>query len=246
MVILPLTSGLTRVSVEAGPLAPNEDISQTLKELTVERFEALAQEAAHPSTFKVLSTAWLTCFKINERRADQFVYKNRIFLAGDAAHIHSPAGGQGLNTGLQDAHNLAWKLAFVLNGLIKKDDEKERKEGEFLETYREREAMADRAINVSSKLLQRNRDSRLIARLVMRGLFTFGPWIAKCFKSFSFAPDVSMVRFVFLTGNDFFFRREKRCFAQLIKTTTTSRSLSFLSPSRSLFLSHIIIHAARS
>ncbi|KAF9151381.1 hypothetical protein BG015_006740 [Linnemannia schmuckeri] len=187
MIILPLTNGLTRISVEAGPLSPTEDISQTLRELTVERFEALAQEAAHPSTFKVLSTTWLTCFKINERRADQFVYKNRIFLAGDAAHIHSPAGGQGLNTGLQDAHNLAWKLAFVLNGLVKN-------EGEVLETYREREAMADRAIDVSSKLLQRNRDNRLIARMAMKVLFTVGPLIAKCFKSFSFAPDVSMLK----------------------------------------------------
>src|SRR5262249_13078682 len=40
----------------------------------------------------------------------------RFLLAGDAAHVHSPAGGQGLNTGLQDAHNLAWKLALVLRG----------------------------------------------------------------------------------------------------------------------------------
>ncbi|KAG0061502.1 hypothetical protein BGZ90_003557 [Linnemannia elongata] len=168
MIILPLTNGLTRISVEAGPLSPNEDISQTLEELTVERFQALAQEAAHPSTFEVLSTTWLTCFKINERRADQFVYKNRIFLAGDAAHIHSPAGGQGLNTGLQDAHNLAWKLAFVLNRLVKEDDEKGRKEAEFLETYREREAMADRAIDVSSKLLQKNRDNRYHANMLNR------------------------------------------------------------------------------
>ena len=39
-----------------------------------------------------------------------------MFLAGDAAHIHSPAGGQGMNTGIQDAHNLGWKLAAVANG----------------------------------------------------------------------------------------------------------------------------------
>ncbi|KAF9119534.1 hypothetical protein BGW39_000237 [Mortierella sp. 14UC] len=120
--------------------------------------------------------------------ADQFVYKNRIFLAGDAAHIHSPAGGQGLNTGLQDAHNLAWKLAFVVNGLMKDG------EGEVLETYREREDMADRAIAVSSMLLEQNRDSRLIARFVRRALFTVGPYIAKVFKSFSLASDVSMLK----------------------------------------------------
>jgi 2-polyprenyl-6-methoxyphenol hydroxylase-like FAD-dependent oxidoreductase len=42
--------------------------------------------------------------------------RGRVFLAGDAAHIHSPAGGQGMNTGMQDAFNLAWKLAMVAHG----------------------------------------------------------------------------------------------------------------------------------
>lgn len=41
----------------------------------------------------------------------------RVFLAGDAAHVHSPAGGQGMNTGMQDACNLAWKLALVVRGI---------------------------------------------------------------------------------------------------------------------------------
>ena len=45
--------------------------------------------------------------------------EQRCFLVGDAAHIHSPVGGQGMNTGLQDAYNLAWKLAGVINGQIK-------------------------------------------------------------------------------------------------------------------------------
>ncbi|KAG0291193.1 hypothetical protein BGZ96_005417 [Linnemannia gamsii] len=54
--------------------------------------------------------------------------------------------------------------------------------------------MADRAIDVSSKLLQKNRDNRLVARMAMRALFTVGPLIAKVFKSFSFAPDVSMLK----------------------------------------------------
>ncbi|KAF9105814.1 hypothetical protein BGX29_011316 [Mortierella sp. GBA35] len=185
MIMIPLSDGIMRVSVEAGDMAPGEDTFQTLEDLTIEKFEALAQEAAYPSTFKVKSTAWLTCFKINERRADNFVYRNRIFLAGDAAHIHSPAGGQGLNTGLQDAHNLAWKLAFVLNGLLPEST---------LETYDEREAMADRAIEVSSRLLQKNRDNGLVAQAVKRVLFTVGPLIAKVFKSFAFAPDVSMLK----------------------------------------------------
>jgi 2-polyprenyl-6-methoxyphenol hydroxylase-like FAD-dependent oxidoreductase len=56
---------------------------------------------------------WLATFKINERLATHWV-KGRIILLGDAAHIHSPAGGQGMNTGIQDAFNLGWKLAHVL------------------------------------------------------------------------------------------------------------------------------------
>ena len=58
---------------------------------------------------------WLTCFRINERKVNQYG-QGRAFLAGDAAHVHSPAGGQGMNTGMQDAFNLAWKLALVRSG----------------------------------------------------------------------------------------------------------------------------------
>jgi 2-polyprenyl-6-methoxyphenol hydroxylase-like FAD-dependent oxidoreductase len=55
---------------------------------------------------------WLAGFRINERKVPTY-RAGRVFLAGDAAHIHSPAGGQGMNTGMQDAFNLAWKLGLV-------------------------------------------------------------------------------------------------------------------------------------
>lgn len=57
---------------------------------------------------------WFARYKIHHRVAEHF-QKNRVFLCGDAAHIHSPVGGQGMNTGLGDVSNLAWKLASVLN-----------------------------------------------------------------------------------------------------------------------------------
>lgn len=60
---------------------------------------------------------WFTTYKLHHRKADSF-RSGRCFLIGDAAHIHSPVGGQGMNTGLQDAYNLAWKLAGVINGKI--------------------------------------------------------------------------------------------------------------------------------
>jgi len=59
---------------------------------------------------------WLTLYHTNYRLAPHYRH-GRVFLAGDAAHIHSVVGGQGMNTGLQDAHNLAWKLALVIRGV---------------------------------------------------------------------------------------------------------------------------------
>jgi len=70
---------------------------------------------------------WFSIYKLHHRSVDGF-RKGNIFLAGDAAHIHSPAGGQGMNTGLQDAYNLTWKLALVIKNIA----------GEkLLETYNE-------------------------------------------------------------------------------------------------------------
>lgn len=59
--------------------------------------------------------SWFSTYRIHHRAAERF-RDRRCFLLGDAAHIHSPAGGQGMNTGLQDAYNLAWKLALVVQG----------------------------------------------------------------------------------------------------------------------------------
>ena len=58
---------------------------------------------------------WFSTYKVHTRHVDRFA-AGRGFVAGDAAHIHTPAGAQGMNTGIQDGYNLAWKLAFVLRG----------------------------------------------------------------------------------------------------------------------------------
>ena len=59
---------------------------------------------------------WLTYFRLHHRHAARY-RAGRVFLAGDAAHVHSPAGAQGMNTGIQEAWNLGWKLALVANGI---------------------------------------------------------------------------------------------------------------------------------
>ena len=80
----------------------------------VDRFRELVQAHAAPGA-TVDDPAWTSSFHIHRRVVDRY-REGRCFVAGDAAHLHSPAGGQGLNTGVQDAFNLAWKLAAVARG----------------------------------------------------------------------------------------------------------------------------------
>lgn len=68
-----------------------------------------------PSPVHFSDTSWFSVYRLHHRCIENF-RKGRVFFAGDAAHVHSPAGGQGMNTGLQDAYNLAWKLALVVKG----------------------------------------------------------------------------------------------------------------------------------
>jgi 2-polyprenyl-6-methoxyphenol hydroxylase-like FAD-dependent oxidoreductase len=72
---------------------------------------AVVREAGADLSFK--SCSWFSTYRIHHRCAEHF-RDRRCFLLGDAAHVHSPMGGQGMNTGLQDAYNLAWKLALVV------------------------------------------------------------------------------------------------------------------------------------
>jgi 2-polyprenyl-6-methoxyphenol hydroxylase-like FAD-dependent oxidoreductase len=77
---------------------------------------SLRGEAAENLSIK--SCSWFSTYRIHHRRAERF-RDLRCFLLGDAAHIHSPVGAQGMNTGLQDAYNLAWKLALVVQNRAK-------------------------------------------------------------------------------------------------------------------------------
>ncbi|MFI9404712.1 FAD-dependent monooxygenase [Nocardia sp. NPDC052316] len=87
---------------------------------------------------------WVTVWRPNIRLAERF-RDRRVFLAGDAAHVHPPTGGQGMNTGIQDAYNLGWKLAAALHG-----DES------LLDSYEsERRAVAARVLGISTALLDK-------------------------------------------------------------------------------------------
>ena len=98
----------------------------TETEPTLELFQSIVDERTGRSDLTLYDPTWLSLYRVNIRMVDQYRI-GRIFLAGDAAHVHSPAGGQGMNTGIQDAYNLAWKLSAVLNGA----------DGALLDTYEE-------------------------------------------------------------------------------------------------------------
>lgn len=73
---------------------------------------------AMPQGVQLSSMRWSSVYRVSHRVASAYG-RGRVFIAGDAAHIHPPVGGQGMNTGLQDVHNLAWKLAHVAKGLVR-------------------------------------------------------------------------------------------------------------------------------
>jgi 2-polyprenyl-6-methoxyphenol hydroxylase-like FAD-dependent oxidoreductase len=105
--LFPFQHGVWRVFTPR--LGPGGDAMPTVEEL-----QGLV-DAHGPPGLRLRDPSWLSAFKINERLALRY-RRGRCFLAGDAAHIHSPAGGQGMNTGIQDAVNLGWKLGYVMNG----------------------------------------------------------------------------------------------------------------------------------
>lgn len=91
-------------------IAPGQDA-----ELSLANLQSILERRTGRTDIHLHEPEWSTLWRANIRLVDHYRV-GRVFLAGDAAHIHSPAGGQGMNTGIQDAHNLGWKLAAVADG----------------------------------------------------------------------------------------------------------------------------------
>jgi 2-polyprenyl-6-methoxyphenol hydroxylase-like FAD-dependent oxidoreductase len=112
--------GRYRVSMLAPPaLVPTgsgtaHGIQAELKGPSLADLQAIADDMLAGKA-KLSDLRWSSIFRISVRLASSY-RSGRVFIAGDAAHIHPPTGGQGMNTGIQDAYNLAWKLALVLSG----------------------------------------------------------------------------------------------------------------------------------
>ena len=114
----------------------------TEEEPSLELFRRIVQERTEGMPIELTEVTWMSLYRANVRMVSRY-REGRIFLAGDAAHVHSPAGGQGMNTGIQDGYNLGWKLAAVLAGAPEA----------LLDTYEEeRLPVAAEVLGVSSKL----------------------------------------------------------------------------------------------
>jgi 2-polyprenyl-6-methoxyphenol hydroxylase-like FAD-dependent oxidoreductase len=108
MTYFPLPDGHHRFIIAYPPgEVPQEEV--TLEE--VQR----AIDTCGPKGSRASDPSWLARYHVHQRKVDHYVHQ-RVILVGDAAHIHSPLGAQGMNTGMQDAMNLAWKLALVVQG----------------------------------------------------------------------------------------------------------------------------------
>ncbi len=109
-VMFPISPGRYRIIADLPPTAGTQTPAPTL-----EQVQAIVDRRG-PSGMRVFDPIWLAGFRINGRKVSSYRH-GRVFLSGDAAHVHSPAGGQGMNTGMQDAFNLSWKLAMVIRGI---------------------------------------------------------------------------------------------------------------------------------
>jgi 2-polyprenyl-6-methoxyphenol hydroxylase-like FAD-dependent oxidoreductase len=114
-------------------------------EPTLPGLQATLDAASGRNDIRLRELTWGTVWRANVRLAQRFCV-GRVFLAGDAAHVHPPTGGQGLNTGVQDAYNLGWKLATVIAG----------GHDELLDSYQaERLPVASRVLGISTEQLDK-------------------------------------------------------------------------------------------
>lgn len=95
---------------------PLADAEEPTREAIVAQLRQAGAARAGLTDLDLAEVHWTSAFRINRRLADRYRH-GRLLIAGDAAHVHSPFGGQGMNTGIGDAENVAWKLAMVARGL---------------------------------------------------------------------------------------------------------------------------------
>lgn len=138
MFVVPFAEDKSRVIIEV----TREKNLDNIKTPSADLIKEMAAERS-PLEIKIKEVDWTSSFHLHARIVPKF-QSGRVFFAGDAAHLHSPAGGQGMNTGIQDAYNLGWKLASIIKNKVNPM---------ILDTYHEeRYRVAEQIINRTTTL----------------------------------------------------------------------------------------------
>jgi 2-polyprenyl-6-methoxyphenol hydroxylase-like FAD-dependent oxidoreductase len=165
LAMFPIAPGRYRIIADIG-----RSDGAPLADPTLAEVQAIVERRG-PGGLALSDPIWLSAFRINERKVADY-RKGRAFVAGDAAHVHSPAGGQGMNTGMQDAFNLAWKLALVCQGRCGADA--------LLDSYStERGAIGDQVLAAAGRLtavaVMKNHAAQVVRNLLGGFLFGLSP-----------------------------------------------------------------------
>ncbi|KAE8373036.1 FAD binding domain-containing protein [Aspergillus bertholletiae] len=145
LMVIPRENKLVRlyIQLQVTQHAQNRD-SADRSWITPEIILQSAQRIMHPHKIDYTYCDWWTAYRIGQRVGDHFSLQERVFLAGDAVHTHSPKAGQGMNVSMQDTYNLGWKIAHVVKGYS---------EGSILRTYQsERRRVAQDLIDFDYRL----------------------------------------------------------------------------------------------
>ncbi|KAJ3892624.1 FAD binding domain-containing protein [Lentinula edodes] len=169
----PIDNGLTRIGyVFSGSLIEKYG---GVEGVTQEVAMVEAKHALHPFKLEFLSVDWFTVYGIGQRIAGTFCANDRVFLAGDAGHTHSSGSAQGLNTGIHDAVNLAWKLALRVRGLAKKAllDSYDAERRQVVQTVIENDKVISTLISghYPPRFQGRSEPTRIIDRMVQRSQY---------------------------------------------------------------------------
>ncbi|KAH8926311.1 hypothetical protein BT69DRAFT_1239221 [Atractiella rhizophila] len=111
------SAAVVRLYVMLGQTEEGKRIDRT--KISPEMILSTARNIFKTYAFDIKEIEWWTCYEISQRLCPNFSANNRVFIAGDACHTHSPKAGQGMNVSMMDTYNLGWKLGHVVKGLAK-------------------------------------------------------------------------------------------------------------------------------
>lgn len=141
--VIPRENKLVRLYIQLTEIKPDASGRADRSQITPDTIIKAAQKILGPYSLTYEYCDWWTAYQIGQRVGTNFDYQNRVFLAGDAVHTHSPKAGQGMNVSMQDAYNLGWKLGLVVKGVAQPS---------ILKTYQsERRRIAQDLINFDHK-----------------------------------------------------------------------------------------------